>query len=133
MIEFDSILNSSGPRLRWVHLYGLGEKASKQADQPFYDLVGKIRNFKTAKEIAKFKHNFHSEWRGKLLVEVRVIQPSQIGKKASRSLFSLFAKKRKVPHTCDTRYYYIPGANPDPAPNPVPNTNPLPTPPYPQS
>ena len=54
-----------------------------------------MRNFKSFKEIEKFKHCFKSEWRGKLLVELRVIKPSDIGKQGNRSLRALFGKKRK--------------------------------------
>ena len=50
-VDFDEILRGERPRLKWHHLYGMGRQANATVETPFYDLISKIRNYKSYKEI----------------------------------------------------------------------------------
>lgn len=53
-----------------------------------------IRHHKTSKEIEAHKNAYKSEWRGKLLLELRVYNPNT-NKKPKQGFFSVFSKKQK--------------------------------------
>ena len=85
ILDFDDILSGKIAPLAWYHLYGLGPAAFKQLDtvNPMnllslkeYNPIAALRDGKQRRELRRYPREYASEWNGKLLLEVHVLDPN---------------------------------------------------------